>query len=295
MFKLKGVVPPLITPFKENGDLDLKSLEKLLDFLKDKTNGLYICGSYGSGPMMTLEERKLVAETCMACIGDKIPVVVHTGTACTRETVDLTRHAEDTGCHAAAAVGPYYFHHDAADVIAFYGAMRRSVNPDFPIYVYHNPKFSGYEISLDTMRKLVDLGINGIKDATFNILTFANYMREFSQNGLDVVLGTESMWASARALGAEAYIPGLGNAFPEICEKMWREGMNNDTAACRETQFKVNALRDVMYLARSTQLAVYAMLEIRNVVCAYPRAPFMPASREEKEAIRSALQQLEVL
>jgi dihydrodipicolinate synthase/N-acetylneuraminate lyase len=295
MFKLKGVVPPLITPFQENGDLDLESLEILLDFLKDKTNGLYICGSYGSGPMMTLAERKLVAETCMACIGDKIPVVVHTGTACTRETVDLTRHAEEIGCQAAAAVGPYYFHHDAADVISFYGAMRRSVNPDFPIYVYHNPAFSGYEISLDTMRKLADLGINGIKDATFNILTFASYMREFSQDGLDVVLGTESMWASARALGAEAYIPGLGNAFPEICEKLWREGMNNDTAACRETQFKVNALRDVMYLARSTQLAVYAMLDIRNVVCAYPRAPFIPASHEEKEAIRSALQQLEVL
>jgi dihydrodipicolinate synthase/N-acetylneuraminate lyase len=295
MFKLKGVVPPLITPFKENGDLDLAGLEKLLAFLKDKTNGLYICGSYGSGPMMTLAERKLVAETCMACVGDKIPVVVHTGTACTRETVDLTRHAEKIGCHAAAAVGPYYFHHDAGDVIAFYGAMRKSVNPDFPIYVYHNPTFSGYDISLDTMRKLVDLGINGIKDATFNILTFASYMREFSPDGLDVVLGTESMWASARALGAEAYIPGLGNAFPEICKKMWQEGMNNDSAACRETQFKINELRDVMYLARSTQLAVYAMLEIRNVVCAYPRAPFIPASHEEKEAIRSSLQQLEVL
>lgn len=295
MFKLKGVVPPLITPFKENGDLDLKSLEKLLDFLKDKTNGLYICGSYGSGPMMTLEERKRVAETCMACIGDKIPVIVHTGTACTRETVELTRHAEDIGCQAAAAVGPYYFHHDADDVIAFYDAMRKCVSPEFPIYVYHNPQFSGYDISLDTMGKLVDLGINGIKDATFNIITFASYMREFSQDGLDVVLGTESMWASARALGAEAYIPGLGNAFPEICGKMWREGMNNDTAACRETQFRVNALRDVMYLARSTQLAVYAMLDIRNVICAYPRAPFIPASPEEKEAIRFALQQLEVL
>ena len=295
MFKLRGVVPPLITPFKENGDLDIESLKKLLDFLKDKTDGLYICGSYGSGPMMSLAERKLVAETCMACIGDKIPVVVHTGTACTRETVDLTRHAEEIGCHAAAAVGPYYFHHDATDVIAFYEAMCKSVGPDFPIYVYHNPAFSGYDISLDTMRKLVNLGIHGIKDATFNILTFASYMREFSQAGLDVVLGTESMWASACALGAEAFIPGLGNAFPEICGKMWREGMDNDTAACRETQFHVNALRDVMYLARSTQLAVYAMLEIRDVICAYPRAPFVPASPEEKEAIRSSLQQLGVL
>jgi dihydrodipicolinate synthase/N-acetylneuraminate lyase len=295
MFKLKGIVPPLITPFDENGDLDLGSLEKLLDFLKDKVDGLFICGSYGSGPMMTVAERKKVAETCVACIGGEMPIVVHTGTACTRETVELTRHAEASGCQAAAAVGPYYFHHDADNVISFYDAMIKCVSPNFPIYVYHNPQFSGYEISMATMRTLVDLGINGIKDATFNILTYASYMREFPRDTLDIVLGTESMWASACALGAEAFIPGLGNAFPEICRKMWQEGIRNETVACRQTQFKVNALRDVMYLARSTQLAVYAMLDIRNVISAFPRAPFIPASLKEKEAIRLALQKLEVL
>jgi dihydrodipicolinate synthase/N-acetylneuraminate lyase len=292
MLKLKGVIPPLITPFDQNGDLDLASLEKLLDFLKDKVDGLFICGSYGSGPMMTLAERKKVAETCVKCVGEEMPIVVHTGTACTRETVELTRHAEAIGCQAAAAVGPYYFHHDAKDVVAFYEAMLKCVNPNFPIYVYHNPKFSGYEITMNTMRKLAELGINGIKDATFNILTFASYMREFPPDTLDIVLGTESMWASACALGAEAFIPGLGNAFPEICRKMWREGINNETVACRQTQFKVNALREVMYLARSTQLAIYAMLDIRNVISAFPRAPFIPAGPEEKENMRVALQKL---
>ena len=172
--------------------------------------------------------------------------------------------------------------------------MLKSVGPDFPIYVYHNPKFSGYEITLDTMKRLRDIGIHGIKDATFNILTFAAYMREFASESFDVVLGTEAMWASACALGAEAFIPGLGNAFPEICRQMYAEGMHNQVQACRQTQFKVNRLRDVMYLARSTQMAVYAMLAIRDVIEAYPRSPFVPATPTETENIRQALQQLEV-
>jgi dihydrodipicolinate synthase/N-acetylneuraminate lyase len=71
--------------------------------------------------------------------------------------------------------------------------------------------------------------------------------------------------------------------------------MEDDFIACRQTQFKVNQLREVMYLARSTQLAVYAMLEIRGVMQACPRSPFVAATDEEKANIRNALDQLGVL
>jgi dihydrodipicolinate synthase/N-acetylneuraminate lyase len=295
MFKLQGTVPPMITPFDQKGELDIANLERLVDFLKDRVNGLYICGSYGSGPMMNLEERKKVAEVCVKVVSGKIPIIAHTGTTNTRDTVELTQHAEKIGCEGAAAVGPYYFHHSKDGVLAFYEGMLQAVSRDYPIYLYHNPKFSGYEISLDTIKRLKEEGLHGIKDATFDILKFATYMRVLGKDEFDVVLGTESMWLSARALGAEAYIPGLGNAFPEICGKMWQEGMKDDLKACRKTQFEVNQLRDVMYLARSTQLAVYAMLEIRGIIQAYPRSPFVPATGEEKENIRKALVKLGVL
>jgi dihydrodipicolinate synthase/N-acetylneuraminate lyase len=289
MFKLKGVVPPMITPFDKEGNLDISNLEKLVNFLKERVNGLYICGSYGSGPLMSVAERKKVAEITVRVVEKKIPIIVHAGTTNTRDTIELTKHAEKIGCAAAAAVGPYYFHHNEDSLLEFYGSMLKAVDKNFPIYVYHNPKFSGYEISLNIMKKLQKLGVHGIKDATFNILTFATYMRELADDNFDVALGTEAMWLSARALGAESYIPGLGNALPEICQKMYQEGINNDFEACRKTQFKVNQLRDIMYLAKSTQLAIYAMLEIRGIIKAYPRSPFVPAAEKEKEEIKKQL------
>ena len=295
MFKLQGVVPPMITPFKKNGELDEKKLEELLEFLKDRVNGLYICGSYGSGPLMNVEERKRVAEICVGVIAGKIPIVAHTGTTNPRDTVELTKHARKIGCDAAAAVGPYYYHHKEDALLEFYGAMLGCVDAGYPIYLYHNIKFSGYEIPLGLIKKLKERGLHGVKDATFDILTHATYQRELNDGTFDVVLGTEAMWLSARALGAEAYIPGLGNAFPEICGKMWREGMDNDFEACRQTQFGVNELRQVMYLARSTQLAVYAMLEIRGVTAAFPRSPFVAATAEEKKRMEEALARLGVL
>jgi dihydrodipicolinate synthase/N-acetylneuraminate lyase len=173
--------------------------------------------------------------------------------------------------------------------------MLKAVSSDFPIYVYHNIKFSGYEISLDTMKKLKEMGIHGIKDATFNIITFATYIRELADQNFDVVLGTEAMWLSARALGAEAFIPGLGNALPEICQKMYQEGIHNQFEECRKTQLLVNELRDIMYLAKSTQLAIYAMLEIRGIIKSYPRSPFVPAKESEKDSIKKRLQELGVI
>ena len=117
-------------------------------------------------------------------------------------------------------------------------------------------------------------------------------MRQLADDNFDIALGTEAMWLAARSLGGESFIPGLGNALPEICQKMYQEGMKNDFESCRKTQFIVNELRDIMYLAKSTQLAVYAMLEIRGIVKTYPRSPFVPASVDEKEAIKERLSEL---
>jgi dihydrodipicolinate synthase/N-acetylneuraminate lyase len=295
MFKLRGVIPPMITPFDKKGNVDFLGLERLVSFLSQHVHGLFICGSYGSGPMMTTEERKKVAEMTMKIAGDKVIVVAHTGTTNTCETIDLSQHARSIGCDAVASVGPYYYTHSEHDLLNYYSDIVKSVGSDYPVYVYNNPKFQGYEIPLTTMHKLKGIGVHGVKDATFNIQTHATYMRELAGDGFDVALGTEAMWLSARVLGCQAYIPGLGNTFPELCVKMWEEGMRDDYEACRETQFLINQIREYMYLARSTQLAVYAMASLRGIVDAYPRAPFVPATEKERTALQTALQNLGVL
>lgn len=292
MFKMKGVVPPMITPFDKEGNLDEAGLRKLVAFLKDNVDGLFITGSYGAGALMNLEERKRVAEITTEVVDGKIPVITMVGTTNNRDSIELAKHSEAVGAKAVAAVGPYYFKHNKESLINFYKELIDAVN--IPVYLYNNPGFQGYEIDNELIGELKKVGLAGVKDATFNILQHATYHRVFKDDKFDVALGTEAMWLSARALGCEAFIPGLANAFPEICQKMYKEGMNGDFEACKETQFVVNKMRDIMYLAKSTQLAIYAMLEIRGIVKCYPRAPFLPATQDEKEAIRKALEDLGV-
>jgi dihydrodipicolinate synthase/N-acetylneuraminate lyase len=293
--KLYGVIPPMVTPFKENGDVDYNALEVLIHFLTGNVDGLFVCGSYGSGPLMDIDERKKVAAKSIEFAAGKVPVIVHSGAASSREAAQLSAHAAGIGALAVSAVAPYYFHHNPQGIIEYYRAILTAVPKDYPVYVYHNPRFSGYEIDMQTMVRLMDMGIAGVKDATFDISEFSSYRRDLSPHGFDVVLGTESMWLSARALGAEAFIPGLANAFPELCTELHRQSMQNDYEKACKTQFIVNKIRELMYLAGSTQQAVYAMLSIRGIVQCFPRSPFLAASQSAQKELRESLAELGVL
>ncbi len=292
MERLRGIIPPMLALFDEAGELDLARQERLIDFLLGKVEGLFINGSYGSGPLLSVEERKRMAELCVRKAAGKARVVNHVGCTNTRDSVELARHAERIGCDAVAAVGPYYYHHTPEAVLGYYTSLLESVR--VPVYIYHNPRFSGYEIPVATIAELKGRGIRGIKDATFDILLHARYAGKLRDESFDLVLGTEAMFAAAHAYGTVAFIPGLGNAFPELCHRLY-ECAGGDPEELLRTQLLVNEAREIMHLAGATQVAVYAMLEIRGVVEAFPRAPFLPATGAQRAAIRSALMQAELV
>lgn len=295
MFQMKGVVPPMITPFKENGDVDYEGLVVLVNFLKDKVDGLFITGSYGSGALMTVEEREKVTEVVMETVADAIPVIVHVGSTNNRTSVRLVEHARSLNVAAVSAVGPYYYKHNADSICLFYSDLVKAAG-DIPVYAYNNPGFQGYEMELSLLKRLKDeAGVRGIKDATFDIIKHASYIRTLKDENFDIASGTEAIWLQSNIMGTQAFIPGLGNVFPEICKEMWLKSDEGKYEECRNLQFKINQVRDVMYLAKSTQLAIYAMLEIRGVLKCYPRAPFIPASEEEKDAIRMKLVEMGLL
>lgn len=292
MFRMKGVIPPMITPFLENGEVDYEGLVTLVSFLKQHVDGLFITGSYGSTALLQPEERKKIAEITMQTVDGSIPVIIHVGTADTRTAVELTRHAKSIGAAAVSAVGPFYYKHNADSICDFYRQVVEAAE-GMPVYVYNNISFQGYLMDLKLIKRLKEeAGVSGIKDATFDIMAHANYIRTLKDDTFDVASGTEAMWIESCILGTEAFIPGLGNVFPELCKKMWTEGTEKRYDECLKTQFLVNELRDIMYIAKSTQLAVYAMLEIRGILKCYPRSPFLPATEAEKQAIAQRLQEL---
>ena len=89
MYRMKGVIPPMITPFLENGEVDYEGLVTLVRFLKEQVDGLFITGSYGSTALLQPDERKKIAEVVMDTVDGRIPVIVHVGTADSKTAADL--------------------------------------------------------------------------------------------------------------------------------------------------------------------------------------------------------------
>ena len=287
MQKLIGVVPPMVTPFTRAGDVDEPNLAKLVEFLCQHVHGLFICGSYGNGPLMTVEEKKRVMDAVMRHRRPGVQVVVHVGTTNVRDSVALARYAEKVGADKVSSVVPYYFHHTPESIKLHFERLVRAVK--IPVYAYNNPKFTGVAMDVPLVQELADLGVAGIKDSSFDIMVLASFVRKIKNPDFDVVLGTEAMFLYAATLGVRAFIPGLGNAFPEICVDLYDAATKFEIARAQTLQTRVNELRDIMYLAKSTVVAVYALLKIRGVCEAYPREPFVALGDREVVEMREQL------
>jgi dihydrodipicolinate synthase/N-acetylneuraminate lyase len=293
MKKCKGVIIPIVTPFKQNGNINEASLERLVKFLSEKVHGLFVCGSYGNGPLMNVEERMKVSKIVSKNKKDSTQFIVHVGSTNVRDSVRLAKHAESVGAEKVSSVVPYYYHHNKDSIKLFFSRLINAVN--IPVYVYNNPKFTGINISVEMLQELADLGISGVKDSSFDIMLLSDFIRKIKKKDFDVVLGTEAMFLPAFALGIHAFIPGLGNAFPEICVDLFNAAINHEMEKALKIQKKVNELRDIMYLTKSTTVAVYAMLKIRGVCNAFPREPFTMLSENEINLMKKELDKMGIL
>jgi dihydrodipicolinate synthase/N-acetylneuraminate lyase len=287
MKKLEGVIPPMVTPFTPDGSLDEYNLTKLVHFLSEHVHGLFICGSYGNGPLMNVEEKKRVIDVVAKHIAPAIRLVVHVGATNVRDAVAVARYAEGAGAAKVSSVVPYYFHHTRESIKLYFERLVQAVR--IPVYAYNNPKFTGVAIDVPLLQELADLGVAGVKDSSFDIMTLANFAQKIRRPDFDVVLGTEAMFLYAATIGVRAFIPGLGNAFPEICRDLHEAATTFQMDRARTLQARVNDLRDIMYLAKSTVVAVYALLKIRGVCDACPREPFIALGDRETAAMREEL------
>ena len=135
---IRGLIPPAITPFTSDGGIDPAAIRALADFWAPRVDALFICGTYGSGPMSTPEQRCRAAELYLEAIAGRIPVIVHVGAASTYTAVHLARHAQSQGAQAVAAVPPFYYEHSESSIVDYYKRIRDAV--DITFYAYNNPK-----------------------------------------------------------------------------------------------------------------------------------------------------------
>ncbi len=273
---LCGVVPPMVTPFTADGELDHRSLRALCRYLIDAgVHALYPCGTTGEFVLLSDGERRAVAETVVEEVQGRIPVFVHVGAAGTRETVALAHHAASIGASGVAAVAPYFYAYTDDDLRRHYLALAEAVAP-LPVYLYNLPAHARNRLSVDLASELHGAAPNivGIKDSSGDLAALSALC---TQTGLSVLSGTDGLNLAALRAGCAGMVSGNAGAVPGPFVALWNAWIDSDDRAAQRAQAEIDAV--CLILDHGARLADFkAVLVERGVLrSAAVRAPHPPA------------------
>lgn len=289
----KGIIPPIMTAFTKHGAIDENCTREIVDFIVPHVQGLYPCGTYGSGPMMSPEERMRVAQIIISQVNGRVPVIVHVGTADTCTTVALARHAEQTGAEAVGAIVPYYNKYSEDSIFHHFDQLIKAVS--IPVFLYDNPGASGNSVSADLLVRLAQVGLAGIKDSTFDLVNYFHMriaLKEFPE--MNLISGTEAIFVAAFDAGATGAVTGLGNVYPDLMNKLYRQYLEGNREKLMQTQKEVILVRQITKYG-PTVPTCHAILKLRGVNAGYPRPPFLPIAPEIEARVKDSLTEMNLL
>ena len=168
-----GLMPAMVTPFDERGELDLASTEAVIEsFLEAGVSGISPLGSTGEASHLTADERRCFAEEVTRIVAGRVPVVVGVGFSGTRETVELARHTQEVGADAVLVVSPFYWKVGEEGLFRHFATVAESV--DIPILLYNLPMLTGIDLSPSLVARIAAECPNvvGLKDT---IMSFSSY------------------------------------------------------------------------------------------------------------------------
>lgn len=287
---IQGIYPALITPFEKDGALDLVRLKEYTERLYPRVDGLFVCGSYGSGPLMSVTERQHVAESIANVIGGDGNWILHVGASNLPEVLELLEHANDLTPSAVAVVTPYYYRHSDSEVERFFKAIIDAAR--VPVLLYNNPKYTNYAATSQLIRSLADYGLAGVKDSSGNIAFFYELLDAVAQNeGFTSLIGSQTLLLPALLMGANGCVSGLSNAFPELVAGVYEAWTKGDRQQATQSQRSANQLRRLT--GEGIPVPFYhAVLPMLGLDIGSPRSPFVPLTDERTRTIREELLRL---
>ena len=254
----KGSLPALVTPFTPDGELDLDTLKKLVEWhIEQGSHGLVPVGTTGESPTLTHDEHRLVIEEVVRAVDGRIPVIAGAGSNSTREGIGLVRHAAEVGADAALVVTPYYNKPTQAGLIAHYTALAEA--SDLPIIIYNIPGRSVVDMTPETMGELAKLPtIIGVKDATGKLERVSQQRITCGPDFLQLS-GEDATALGFNAHGGVGCISVTANVAPRLCAEFQQATLDGDYAKALEYQDRLMPLHIAIFCEPGLVGAKYAM------------------------------------
>ncbi|PPL04584.1 dihydrodipicolinate synthase family protein [Parapedobacter indicus] len=292
MVKINGLIAATFATFHVDGSLNLDGIPPLVDKLVDDgLKGVFICGTNGEGPNLTVEERMAVAEAYVASTKGRLLVLVHVGHTSIAECRKLAAHAEKIGADAISAVAAFYF--KPANVVNLVDSMAQiaAAAPDTPFYYYHIPALTGVGMDMVEFLRLGEEKIPNLAGIKYTAATIHEYQAclNFKAGKFDVLFGYDELLLPALAVGANGAVGSTYNFAAPLYLRVMELFKAGHLHEAQQLQLLlVNMIREMVKF--SPIPAQKAIMEMTGMDLGPSRLPLVSLSEQDKKLLQTRLE-----
>jgi 4-hydroxy-tetrahydrodipicolinate synthase len=287
-----GTGVAMITPFKNDGSLDIKQLEVHTDRLIEKgVEYLVALGTTAETPTLSKAEKLKIIEVTRKVNNGRVPMVVGAGGNDTAEVISWIREIGSEGIDAYLSVAPYYNKPSQQGMKAHFSAI--AANAELPLVLYNVPGRTGSNIAAETTLELAhELGsrIAAVKEASGDLSQIMRIIKD-KPEGFQVLSGDDALTLALVSLGGSGVISVIGNALPDLFSTMVREALAGDLEAARDKHYRILPFIDLVF-REGNPCGVKALMELLGYGAANLRLPLIPATNVLVQDLSFAVKQL---
>ena len=288
MALFEGAGVAMVTPFKENGEVNYEKLEEIVEEqIAGGTDAIIACGTTGEASTMTHEEHLDVIEYICRVTKKRIPVVAGTGSNCTETAVYLSAEAEKRGADGLLLVSPYYNKATQKGLMAHFTAVADAVK--IPVILYNIPGRTGVTIKPETIAALcrdVD-NIVGVKEASGNFSAIATLM-SLSDGKVDLYSGNDDQIVPLLSLGGKGVISVLSNVAPRQTHDICASYFAGDVKTSAGLQLKAIPLITELF-SEVNPIPVKAAMNMMGKGVGPLRMPLTEMEPQNQEKLKKAM------
>lgn len=294
MMKIEGLIAATFGAFNEDGSLNLSIIPAIVEkMIEDGLTGVFICGTNGEGPNLTIEERMAVAEAYIKAADKRILVLVHVGHPSIAESKKLAVHAQQIGADAISSVAAFYFKPTSAQNLVNSIAEIAAAAPTLPFYYYHIPHLTGVVIDMIEFLSLSEDKIPNLAGIKYTATTIHEYQAclNYKNGKYDILYGLDEMLLPALSVGAKGAIGSTYTYAAPLYLKVIELFKANKLTEARQTQF--NLVEMVRCIIKFSPIpSQRAIMKMQGFELGPSRLPLVNLTNQQLSALKNSLDEV---
>ena len=295
--KITGAITALVTPMRQNGDIDYPSLESLIEMQIDNgISSIVAVGTTGESATIEVSEHIEVIEFFVKKINGRIPLIAGTGANATKEAVYLTNSAKDLGVDAVLLVTPYYNKPTQEGLYQHYMSIADAV--EIPQILYNVPSRTAVHIESKTVSRLAQhQNITGLKDATGDMEIFEQLNElcalEIQNNTFCLYSGDDETSYEFIKRGGHGTISVTSNLLPALVSSMYQNAKDKDPEAKKINEY-LSGINRALFIQSNPIPVKYALFKM-GLIEKGIRLPLTPLSEKHFDVLNNELEKLDLI